>query len=733
MKIVRSILLILALALAPGIGYAQTCLVAGTIPILAGITPLCSPTFVSRITAAWANDGGDKVTQDELRATVSPTSVYNSVWDGTTIKQFGAKNEVVSFNLILEAGNAVAPTVAVTLSNLTCTSCVTIRSDQTRSSANLFNWTTTEAELFYVRYLQLRGLSPFAFGTLSGGNLEPQVPFKQRLPLIGGGYPGVYTDRPNANKYYPDIAVPLELVPTFAIASGHNQSIWVDIYIPKTATTGLYTGTMTVTESGTATKVLPVNLSVRGFTLPDIPNSKTMIYSVYGDVTQRYTGTTFPTIGSAADLLGRQVLDNQRYVAHRHKLSMIGDDADFSSGAPVYTTNPSSAYQPFLTGTAFVSGNGYAGPGVSTGNNVYSIGTYGAWKTYTGWTAMTQAQFNTNTNAWETWFQANSPTTERFVYLADESRNWALVQRWANWMATNPGVGVSLKSLSTVPAVPRVDVWSAATAYIVDNVVLSGTTLYVCILANTNQAPPNATYWNVYFAGPTGAYTAIANLEPDVHLVTSTFNAGLTSAWTSSVTAIEGTSNYGFWMYNGSRPGQGVHETEGDGPDLRSRSWGQYKKGVGRWFEWESTYYNDNQCGSGQSDLFVESRTFCHGPGNNIKGLYGNNSDGLLFYPGTDAVYPAQSYGISGPIASLRLKHWRRGVQDVDYIVAAAAINPSAVATIVSNMMPLFAWELTVHDSADPTYYLNTPASWSSNPDDWEAQRLALAHIIDGL
>ena len=34
-------------------------------------------------------------------------------------------------------------------------------------------------------------------------------------------------------------------------------------------------------------------------------------------------------------------------------------------------------------------------------------------------------------------------------------------------------------------------------------------------------------------------------------------------------------------------------------------------------------------------------------------------------YPGTDKIFKKQSYGIRGPIASLRLKFWRRGIQDV--------------------------------------------------------------------
>src|SRR5437016_1246324 len=66
------------------------------------------PVFASGITAIWANDGEDKVTRDERRASQNLAGVLNSVWDGTRIKIFGAKNEVISFNLVLEAPTAAA-------------------------------------------------------------------------------------------------------------------------------------------------------------------------------------------------------------------------------------------------------------------------------------------------------------------------------------------------------------------------------------------------------------------------------------------------------------------------------------------------------------------------------------------------------------------------------------------------------------------------------------------------
>src|SRR5436305_170863 len=84
---------------------------------VAALWPVPNMQAQSSITAIWANDGEDKVTQDELRAS-NGHAVTNSLWDGTTIKLFGAKNEVINFNLILEAASTSATHVSVTMSNL---------------------------------------------------------------------------------------------------------------------------------------------------------------------------------------------------------------------------------------------------------------------------------------------------------------------------------------------------------------------------------------------------------------------------------------------------------------------------------------------------------------------------------------------------------------------------------------------------------------------------------------
>lgn len=226
----------------------------------------------SHVAAVWANEGGDKVTRDELRASSDPASVLNSVWDGSKIQLFGGKNEFVAFNLILEAPTATVTNVTVSFDVLKGPVGALIRSVPTTGDG-VFNWVDRNFELFYIRYLEIKGLSTDLF--FAGYNYdERHIPQRFRRPWSGEGEAtGTWTDRPDHNKFYPEIAVPLELVPSFDITAGQNQSIWVDIYIPKDAPAGLYTGQVRIQENGSTTHEVPVELRVRDFTLPDVPSA----------------------------------------------------------------------------------------------------------------------------------------------------------------------------------------------------------------------------------------------------------------------------------------------------------------------------------------------------------------------------------------------------------------------------------------------------------------------------
>jgi hypothetical protein len=639
------------------------------------------------LSAVWANEGGDKVTQDELRATGHAGAVVNSVWDGKCIQTFGARNEVVSFNLVLEAATAKASKVSVSLGNLTGPGGAVIRSTP-RPAGMLFDWTTTEAELFYVRYLAINGLSQQAYGTLASWQ-EATFPRRAQCPGMMQATPDskptgsgcAWAARPVAGKLYPDIAVPLELVPTFDVAAASNQSIWADVYIPKTAPSGVYGGLLTISENGSATHQVPVSLRVRNFALPDAPSARTMLFTSYGDISPRYAGVAYPNPGTPLDMLVQTALKNQRLVAHRHRISLIGDDANQTG------TQPGSDYVGVLDGSFFSAANGYAGAGESTGQDVYSIGTYGGITE-----GSTQQQFTDAFNGWETWFEASSPSTERFIYLCDEiacSQTTPTLTTQLQWWAAIAGVGSKLHTMATQPLL---------------------------------DAPPT-------LSDPTSSWPF-----SDGHSSGGTSMGGTTAAdQTAADAVIAAEPTRRIFAYNGQRPGAGSCATEDDGVALREQPWGQYKKKIDRWFWWEATYYDDNQQGLGTVDLFSSANTFGTTATDAAYGQAGGaNGNGVLLYPGTDTKFPSSSYGIAGPIVSLRLKHWRRGIQDADYLTLAAASNAAAVAAIVDKVVPAVLWEQQCHDPVNDCSYTYAPVSWSDDPDDWEAARASLAHLIDG-
>ncbi len=621
------------------------------------------PTVNSSALKVWANEGEDKVTRDELRLS-NGKDVTSRAWDGSKITLFGARNETVSFNLVLEAASAAASGISVAFDTLD-TGCGSTIVGKTATGDGVYDYTTRDIELFYVRYLQIKGLSQFGYETYD----ELAVPKRLRRPYTvnknGRGIAtGGWTDRPDHDKFYPDIAVPLDLVPTFSIAAGQSQSIWGDIYIPSDVAPGTYYGYVKVSEAGSLTHAVPIELVVRRFTLPDTPSAQTMMF----------IGTTAKRYGLSGDSPQMStILDRHVQMAHRHRISVLGaDDGDenLDSPGPVWPAR--------LDGTLFTAANGYRGPGTGVGNGIYAVGMYQTW----GWQDGNAGVMATNADAWVTWFAANAPTTQYFIYLEDEppQSDWPQDETWAEWIKQDPGPGKALKSFLTFDAplaqanVPSVDIIASS-----------------------------------FYCADTASYDAA-------------------QAWLQS-------KGKALWLYDVGRIASGTLMTDDDGVSPREIPWGLYKKGGGRFFHWESTVYQDEEDGAAATDVFAAAANYGEQPYTDdpVLGETSSNytnGNGLLFYPGTDKLFPSESYGLNGPIASLRMKYWRRGITDIDYVVMAASKDAAATQAIVNKMVPKVLWEVGVFDQTDPTYQYGD-VSWSTNPDDWEAARAALADIIE--
>jgi hypothetical protein len=674
----------------PWLLYTSACSQGGE-TVTPTVPPTPQPISVSapgNIARVWANEGGDKVTRDELRAVDDPDAVHNSVWDGVGISLFGARNEVVAFNLVLEAPEAEAKSVVVTLGELVGPDGATIAS-RPASGDDLANTVGRNIELFYVRYLEIKGLSTdLAYGNHWDERRLPERCQRPHDPTEASGEGG-WEDRPCHNKFYPDIAVPLELHTPFSIAAGSNQSIWGDIYIPKTASAGIYSGTIEVAEEDTLTWQIPIRLRVREFELPDLPRAKTMLYISGENIADRYLGEDlwYPDPGTAVYTQLLHMLDRHFQLAHRHKISLI------DGYTPIERMG--DAWLARLNGDLFTPERGYDGPGVGVGNNVYSIATYGGWP----WQEGTEEDMWANADAWVNWFDAHpfDTPTDYFLYLIDESADLRQTEEWSRWMQDNPGPGRRLMSMATIP------------------------------LHKAVQETPSLDI----------PASAVSSSEGSEGGMDDGYDAAV---WASAAQAYTANSSQRFYMYNGARPASGSFATEDDGVSLRELAWGQYKKGIDRWFYWEATYYDNFQGTTGQTNVFQRALTF----GSPVRGIndvfgescwhaYGNyfNGDGVLIYPGTDTRYSEDSYGVQFPFASLRLKHWRRGIQDVDYLALAAAVDPERTAKIVVRIVPRVLWEYGEHVPEVPEWAYAS-VSWSTDPDVWEAARAELADIIEG-
>jgi hypothetical protein len=629
------------------------------------------PVAPTRIRAIWANEGGEKIMQEETRLLKRSGRVVNSVWNGKQVSLFGAGNETVSLALIMETADKAATDIEVSFTHLENRTGSRISGDMS-NPRNLFFYPGKNIELFHVGYLAIKGLSKgLAYDTYD----ERHVPSKCQRRHKGGAGMGSFLDRPCANRHFPDIATPLILKSPFSIRPHQSQMIWVDIYIPENTAAGRYTGSIVVSEKGRKTWSIPVDLQVRGFTLPETPSARTMIALTNEDINERYLGVGYPERGSARYKRSGKIIDRHFQLAHRHRLSLVDG----------YTQpqEMDASWLKRLDGSLFTREHGYAGTGEGIGNNVYAIGLYGSWP----WKGQGRKAMWENTDQWVQWFKDRrlNAYTDFFLYLDDESEDYEELETWARWMDINPGTGSTLDSMATV---------------------------------DLTQALVKA---------------------PSLDIPAAAANIGIRQQWQAAASKILQSDDKKLYLYNGRRPATGSFAIEDDGVSLRQLAWAQYKLKVDRWFYWNGTYYNNVQCAGSRenetrSNVFIQAKTFGCTQGNDRElgetGFNYFNGDGVLFYPGTDKIYPKQSLGIDGPVASLRLKYWRRGLQDVDYLHLAAAIDPVKTARIVNRLIPRVAWEYGIQSRRDPSWIMSD-ISWPIDPDQWEEARRELADLVE--
>ncbi len=600
----------------------------------------------THLSAVWAVDDGEKVRQDDLHYWAK-NSLNNEVWNGGSISLFGAKNEFVAFQLILEAAASPASDVTVVLDSLVNGSSVITN---TGSLGDPTSYVGKRIELFVEHYTNVTQRSPF---------------------VAGYGYPN---SRPVPDADYlgwvPDALVPFEApVKTpahgqggapFAIAAGKNQGVWIDIYIPKDAVEGTYIGTVRVVEGGVTTSAIPLSLKVFKFALPDDTHQRSF-FSWCPDLLVNRYGIAF---NSASYW---QMYRKFMNMAHRHRMTLV----DGRENLDAFDSHLGEYY----TGQAYSAQNGYEGPGMGVGERTYSIGSYDQPNAgfVSGFYPNTQSAWQTAADSWETWFRNKAPNVLRFKYMDDEGdvANPDVVQAIkdkCSWIKSSPGPGKNLHRFFTKEYVYKgfydyIDVWSLS-------------------------AQPGLLLSDMQTRRPSGDL---------------------------------------FSMYNGTRPMWGNMELiDVNATDNRVNPWICWKYGVDLIFYWTIAFYAESVPPSPNAKNVWDDNYL---PSGNPYGSVKAWGAGMYFYPGIDEEYPEDSRGVQGPIGTIRMKNFRRGQQDYEYLWLAKQSGID-VSGIVNHIVPhaLNDWGDTYTSAASfnqlPTY-----------PDvgyPYEAARKTLAQLLDG-
>jgi hypothetical protein len=172
------------------------------------------------------------------------------------------------------------------------------------------------------------------------------------------------------------------------------------------------------------------------------------------------------------------------------------------------------------------------------------------------------------------------------------------------------------------------------------------------------------------------------------------------------------------WVYNGMLPYTGAFLTDTPAISPRVDGWLTGMFDVGRWFYWETTFwYDGNRGGKGPYDPFITAETFHNQHGDWAMG------DGVLLYPGKQIDrFTDHSLGVNGVIPSIRLKNWRRGIQDAGYLQLARNVDAAKTDAIAKALLPAVFSEAKA----------GKPASWSQSGKPFFDARKALLAVLPG-
>jgi hypothetical protein len=529
----------------------------------------------------WALHDGDKVERD---AVGHPASARNSVWDGKTIRLFGARNEVVAFQVIVEAGPAGIHKLSVKLPELAAgQERITYRAPAPDPS----DFVNRPIQIFALNYMLVTSPSHASWVYRRGTPAEPPDPT---------GWKPVQLVPENARAGRGGLPV--------AVRPNENQSIWIDVYVDRNRKPGVYRGTIAIDADGEA-RTLPVELEVLDFVLPDENSMHAMLY-YSSDQPERYHG--------------RNLDPAYHRFAHRYRVELVH----------AYNEKTIAAAAGRFSGSDFTAATGYEGPGAGVGNVLAPRTFYGPGADFDD----RQSAWS-RSDSWMTFLREKFPRALTFLYMPDEPRPPAYprIVSLAENIHSNPGPGRALPVFVTSKYVEEldksIDIWcSGPKGFLLDRV------------------------------------------------------------------ASERARGRQYWFYNGGRPAGGAITIDAPATDSRATIWAAFKHDVKVYFYWHSVHWRHNaqkQYGDRNQNVWADTITFDNRKEANRSPDDAGyiHGDGVLLYPGEEKLHPDQDRGIAGPVATVQLANFRRGLQDHQYLTVARKLGlKKKVDEVVSAIVP---------------------------------------------
>jgi len=570
---------------------------------------LCGPAALSSVRTVWAVNGGEKVERDDLN---NPNKSENSAWDGHKVKIFGARNEIIAFQLMIESDFLGIDRLSVALPQLAQNggnSKITYAPPATDPT----NYVGRPIQIFYVNYMNVETPSHAEWVYKIGSPAAPKYPT---------GWKPVQLVPENARGGFP-----------LLVGKNQNQAIWIEIYTDRDLPAGLYSGTITVDADGRK-QTIPIELELFDFTLPDQNSMQAMVY--YESLQPKL-------------YQGRDLDAEYHRFAHRNRIELVH----------AYDIDAVSAALGRFDGSDFTKAKGYEGPGLGIGNQIIPRTFYGPGKTFDD-----RASAWREADRWISFLRQKLPNAITFLYLPDEPgrSEYNYIRQLADNIHSNPGPGKALPTFVTKHYVKEldgaIDIWDT---------------------------------------GPLGYDIARANEERQ--------------------------HGHKYWIYNGGRPAAGAIVIDAPATDPRATIWACFKHGVDNYFYWHGVHWQHNRqkVGERKQNVWANLITFDNRgqPNKPVEDQGYINGDGVLIYPGEDKLHPEQDRGIPGPISTIQLANFRRGLQDHQYLTLARKLKLDAVVNeVLQSVVP------RVFSDSGPAI------GFSEAGNDYERARYKLAQAI---